>query len=126
MTILGWTSIPDAASMLDVSGNTVGTLCGQLADDPTLYDPERGISAAGMELLAEQVASEGSTRSEQIAEVRAVTSALHEATHAAEEATEKWRAAIRQAIKLGARAVEVAEAAEISRERVYQIRDDRR
>lgn len=59
--------------------------------------------------------------------------AVHDATEhlrglraAAEEAEGAWKAAIRTAVADGQRVVDVAEAAGISRERVYQIRDDRR
>ena len=45
---------------------------------------------------------------------------------AAADADRAWRAAIRAALIDGQRAVDVALAAGISRERVYQIRDGRR
>lgn len=45
---------------------------------------------------------------------------------ATEEAEEAWKAAIRAAVTDGQRVVDIAEAAGISRERVYQIRDRRR
>lgn len=48
------------------------------------------------------------------------------ATEARRGAETDWRAAIQQAIARGARVVAIAEAAGISRERVYQIRDGRR
>lgn len=44
----------------------------------------------------------------------------------AEEADRAWRDAIRAAVSAGERVVEIAEAAGISRDRVYQIRDGRR
>lgn len=45
---------------------------------------------------------------------------------AGEEADRVWREAIRAAVAAGERVVEIAEAAGISRDRVYQIRDGRR
>lgn len=47
---------------------------------------------------------------------------LREATEAAER---DWKAAIRRAMNAGVSPTEVAEAAGVSRPRVYQIRDDR-
>lgn len=43
-----------------------------------------------------------------------------------ETADQLWREAIRAAIAAGVRVVEIAEAAGVTRDRVYQIRDDRR
>lgn len=51
---------------------------------------------------------------------------LAEARAVLEEAEMQWRAAIRAAVGGGQRVVDVADAAGISRERVYQIRDRRR
>jgi len=48
------------------------------------------------------------------------------ADEAAADADREWRDAIRAALIGGQRVVDVAEAARISRERVYQIRDGRR
>jgi diketogulonate reductase-like aldo/keto reductase len=45
---------------------------------------------------------------------------------AAETADQRWRDAIRAAITAGVRVVDIAEAAGVTRDRVYQIRDDRR
>lgn len=42
------------------------------------------------------------------------------------EADRVWRAAIRAAVAAGERVVEIAAAAGITRDRVYQIRDGRR
>lgn len=48
------------------------------------------------------------------------------ATVARQEAEAEWRASIRAALSDGQRVVDIAEAAGISRERVYQLRDGRR
>jgi len=54
------------------------------------------------------------------------TEAKRSADETAADADRTWRAAIRNALADGQRVVDVAEAAGISRERVYQIRDGRR
>lgn len=59
-------------------------------------------------------------------DVYAATEAKRLADEAAADADREWRAAIRAALTDGQRVVDVAEAARISRERVYQIRDGRR
>lgn len=58
--------------------------------------------------------------------VRAATEHLMTSRATAEDADRAWRASIRAALADGQRAVDIAEAAGISRERVYQIRDGRR
>jgi hypothetical protein len=58
-------------------------------------------------------------------DVYAATEAKRLADEAAADADREWRAAVRTALA-GQRVVDVAEAAGISRERVYQIRDGRR
>lgn len=59
--------------------------------------------------------------------LKAATAAKARADQDAGEADKAWRQAIRQAVADGFKVAVVAEAAGgISRERVYQIRDDRR
>jgi hypothetical protein len=58
--------------------------------------------------------------------VAAATEAKRLADETAADADREWRTTIRAALSDGQRAVDIAEAAGISRERVYQIRDDRR
>jgi hypothetical protein len=58
--------------------------------------------------------------------VRRATRKLAEAREKVDAAEQAWRSCIRVAISQGCPAVEVAAAAGISRERVYQIRDGRR
>jgi hypothetical protein len=58
--------------------------------------------------------------------VRAATAAKAAADRDADEADKAWRLAIQQAVANGFKISVIAEVAEISRERVYQIRDGRR
>lgn len=61
--------------------------------------------------------------------IRSVADAAEELRllrEAADKAERRWRAAIRAALDAGVSPTEVAEAAGVSRPRVYQIRDDRR
>jgi hypothetical protein len=83
------------------------------------------IASLGMELLAEQVAAQSALGDVIPNEVRAATTARDETAQAASDALERWYASIRAAIP-HRRAVDIAAAAGIVRERVYQIRDGRR
>lgn len=58
--------------------------------------------------------------------VRRATRKLAEARAKADEAEKHWQSVIRIALSQGASATEIAEAAGISKARVYQIRDGRR
>lgn len=58
--------------------------------------------------------------------IRRATRKLTEARERAQAAEADWQAKIRIAVRQGIPVIEVAEAAGISRERVYQIRDGRR
>lgn len=58
--------------------------------------------------------------------VRRATRKLAEARTKADEAEQHWQSVIRIALSQGGSAAEIAEAAGISRQRVYQIRDGRR
>jgi hypothetical protein len=63
---------------------------------------------------------------EPLDDVASATEAKRVADSDADEADRQWRAAIRAALAHGQRVVDIADAASISRERVYQIRDGRR
>jgi hypothetical protein len=59
-------------------------------------------------------------------DIRALTEERAKAQHSAEQLDELWRGLIRNALLGNQRASDIAIAAGISRERVYQIRDGRR
>jgi hypothetical protein len=120
-----WITTDDAAKRLDVTQDAIDTLVGQIADDPALWDDERQlISPTGMELISDQIAT--GSDPDMIAEVRAITLDRANAIAMTEDLEQQWQATIRRAVARGARVVDVAEAAEITRGRVYQIRDGRR
>lgn len=61
-----------------------------------------------------------------LVDVYEATEVKRAAAETATDADREWRAAIRAALASGQRVADVADAAGISRERVYQIRDGRR
>lgn len=67
-----------------------------------------------------------SVAAQPVTTVQEATDKLAAARDALADADGRWRAAIRAALADGQRVVDIAEAAGISRERVYQIRDGRR
>lgn len=73
--------------------------------------------------LAAQMAVDAGVPLDDVAEATRELRALQEDV---EDADRVWRAAIRGAVAAGQRVVDVAAAAGVSRERVYQIRDGRR
>lgn len=114
------TSRKTAAHKLDVDLHTINTLCGQLADDPDLYNADTDtITDAGLEILADQINATNPAGDDMLIDIE-------DATAARNEANERWQAAIFAAFACGRRRTKIAEAASISRERVYQIINERR
>lgn len=103
-----------AAEAVQVYAEQLGAAPGDLTDD----DAER----IGLALQAHLAHDVGAP----LDLVADATHTLAERRAEVEEVEMQWRAAIRAAVKAGQRVVDVAEAAGISRERVYQIRDWRR
>jgi len=89
--------------------------------------PDGHLSDENAEHIRQALAAEFSVASHApLDAVIEATAAKDKANQDAEEADRVWREAIRAAVMAGERVVEIAEAARISRDRVYQIRDGRR
>lgn len=103
-----------AAEAVEVYAEQLGAAPGDLADTEA--------EAVDLALQA-HLAHDVGAPLDVVADATGELAALRQATEAAEEA---WKASIRAAVADGQRVVDIAEAAGISRERVYQIRDGRR
>ncbi|MCW2901905.1 MAG: hypothetical protein JWO67_4170 [Streptosporangiaceae bacterium] len=93
------------------------TVRGEYLEDMSRRTPA-GRAAQYLAVRVEQV--------DLLADVRATTERLAALRQEIDKADSAWREAIRTAVADGGRVIDVAAAAGISRERVYQIRDGRR
>jgi hypothetical protein len=99
----------------------VETHAGQISDDLDLYDAETGqLTDAGEQLLRDQIIDEAPNATREVLdELRSAQGAVD----AAEENLARRDAAIRKALSEGTPVREIVEITELSRQRVYQIRD---
>lgn len=125
MTITRDELATELAAAHDITGDAA-------AEAVTVYADQLGAAAGDLtaedadhirRALEAHLVHDVGTPLDAVADTTRELQALRAATEDAEQA---WRAAIRSALHAGQRVVDVAEAAGISRERVYQIRDGRR
>ncbi len=102
---------------------------GQISDDPDLWDAEaQMITDEGEQVISAQVNATycSPSASETMRELRDAVAAADAAHAAANEADLRRDAAIRAAIKASQPIQLIADTSDMSRSRVYQIRDGRR
>ena len=120
----------DRAAALDA----IETYAGQLQDED-LYDTEAGmLTDAGEAVIREQFAADYSDATtpaaqqhdELLAGIREAADEIDELQRKLSEAMHRRDEMIRSAIRKGVRVPAIADAAGLDRQRVYQIRDQRR
>jgi hypothetical protein len=117
------TTIREAAQEFDVTDETITVMRDQIADDSDLWNEDtREITDAGMEVMRTALATNTDPIGQDLLdEVAQAAITYQDAAIAASEALERRDDAIRAAVAYGHKRTQVADLAEISRERLYQI-----